>query len=343
MTKTSIKSPSQPLPSQALANLYLQLGRMEEAGIPTQEALILLSQAVGESGKRASMALTYLKRGRPLSEAGQRAGLFVRLDAEIIKVAEASGTLAEIYRQLSQTYEEKARGQQKLKARLVLPLTVAGLGLFINPLPALVAGSISIIGYFMGSVGVLLLLALVIWGLLHLSTWLRYGWLQSFGHLLDKFQMKMPPLRRWYTRRSLRDFMRALGLMLQAGHPLLEALPKAYNVVENAILRQQLQFLSTRLKAGDSFAQAFSQVKDMEPVAIQLVLTGDQAGKLAEMLLHYVKLESEAIDLQNEQLAAWLPRLVYALGAGWIILGVFSTWTHTMLLTVTITILGAFV
>lgn len=343
MTKPSTKSPSQPLPPPALANLYLQLGRMEEAGIPAQVAFTLLSQAEGESGKRASVALSYLNRGRSLAEAGKRAGLFVGLDAEIIKVAEASGTHAEIYRQLSQTYEEEARWQQQLQARLVLPLTISGLGLFINPLPALVAGSITLIGYLMGSVGVLLLLALVIWGLLRLSAWLRYGWLQSFGHLLDKFQMKMPSLRQWYTRRSLRDFMRALGLMLQAGHPLLEALPKAYNVVANAILRQQLQFLSIRLKAGDTFAQAFSQVKDMDPVAIQLVTTGDQAGKLADMLLHYVKLESEAIDLQHEQLAAWLARLVYALGAGWIILGIFSTWTHTMLLTVTIPILGAFV
>lgn len=331
MTKTATKSSSQPLPPQALANLYLQLGRMEEAGIPAQAALSLLSQAGGESGKRASIALIYLNRGRPLAEAGKRAGLFVGLDAEIIKVAEASGTHAEIYRQLSQAYEEEARWRRKIKARLVLPLTVLGLGLFINPLPALVTGSISTIGYLMGSVGVLLLLALVSWGLLRLPTWLRHGWLQPFNHLLDKFQMKMPSLRQWYARRSLRDFMRALGLMLQAGHPLLEALPKAYNVVENSMLRQQLQFLSTRLKAGDTFAQAFSQVEDMEPVAIQLVTTGDQAGKLAEMLLHSVKLESAAIDLQNEQLAAWLPRLIYALSAGWIIWGIFSSWTHTVL------------
>jgi len=37
----------------------------------------------------------------------------------------------------------------------------------------------------------------------------------------------------------MRDFVQSLGLMMQAGLPILEALPKAYQVIENAILRQQ--------------------------------------------------------------------------------------------------------
>jgi hypothetical protein len=49
---------SQPLPAQDLAQLYLQLSRLEAAGIPIEQAMIV--QAQGETGKLAEVALTYL-------------------------------------------------------------------------------------------------------------------------------------------------------------------------------------------------------------------------------------------------------------------------------------------
>jgi len=138
------KSQHKPLPAQELANIYLQLALLEDSGIPTLNAMTMLVKGGGESSRRATMALNYLKRGKPLSEAGVRAGLFVGLDVALVKVAEASGTNAEVFRQMAQFYEEKARQRRQIKSRLFLPVTVLLLAVFIQPVPALILEKITI-------------------------------------------------------------------------------------------------------------------------------------------------------------------------------------------------------
>ncbi len=319
------KSQRKPLPAQDLANLYLQLARLEDSGIPIQRAMTLLVQSSGDTGKRAKVALNFLKRGKTLSEAGTRAGLFIGLDAALVKVAEAGGTNAEVFRQLAQFYEEKARQARQIKSRLFLPVTVLLLAIFIQPVPALVLGKMTAIAYLGATVGLIIQLALLVFVLLHLPRWARHGFLRPFGRLWDKIEINTPYFGRWYVRRSLRDFVRSLGLMLQAGLPIFEALPITYNVVENTILRKRLQKISPRLQKGETLAEAFSQVEGVNPAAVQLVLVGEEAGDLAHMMLHYTKLESENIAMHNKMLAEWIPRIVYALIVAWIAYGIFSS------------------
>ena len=308
------KSPRKSLPFQDLAILYLQLSRLEKSGIPTERAMKLLideGDEGSEISKRARMALNYLKRGKPLSEAGKRAGLFIGLDAALIEVAEESGTYGKVFQQLAQFYEEKARQKRQIKSRLFLPLIILVLALFIQPVPALISGKMTFISYLSATLGIFLQLALFVFILLHLSSWFRHGFLRSFRHLWDKIEINAPYFGYWFMRQNLRNFMQSLGLMLEAGLPILEALPKAFQVVENTQLRQRLQTISTRLHKGDTFAEALSQVAGVGSVARQLISTGEQAGSLADILRHYVKLESEAIALHDDMLATWLPRIIY--------------------------------
>ena len=308
------KLPRKSLPFQDLANLYLQLSRLENSGISTERAMILLideSDKNSEISKRARIALNYLKRGKSLSEAGKRAGLFMGLDVALINVAEESGTNEKVFQQLAQFYEAKARQKRQIKSRLFLPMLILVLGVFIQAVPALILGKITFISYLSATLGILLQLALFVFILLHLSSWFRHGFLRSFRHLWDKIEINAPYFGHWFVRRNLRNFLQSLGLMLEAGLPILEALPKAFQVVENTHLCQRLQTISIRLHKGDTFAEALSQVAEFSTVAHQLISTGEHAGSLDNMLRHYVKLESEAIALHDEMLAAWLPRIIY--------------------------------
>jgi general secretion pathway protein F len=47
--------------------------------------------------------------------------------------------------------------------------------------------------------------------------------------------------------------------------------------------------------------------------ALAFAHTGEQSGTLPEMLTRHAAIETEAIASFYEQLAAWLPRIVYAL------------------------------
>ncbi|MDM8566880.1 type II secretion system F family protein [Candidatus Halobeggiatoa sp. HSG11] len=287
------------LPPQDLANIYSQLARLEKAGMPITNAIELLT--TGEAGKRAELTLKYIKRGKPLSEAGAKSGLLVGLDITLIKVAEASGKNAEIFQQLAQFNADKASQARRIKSRLILPIIMLVLAIFIQPIPDLFLGKTTVGGYFLETVGLIALLA------------------SSFFIL-----SKLTYLNNWQTRRNLLNFIQSLGLMLQAGLPILEALPKAYQVVENTDLRKQLRKISVYLKAGDNFAEAFSKLK-LNKIANQFILTGEHSGNLAEMLLHYSKQESEDIALHDKMITTWIPRFVYAIIAIWIIYGIIGS------------------
>jgi len=326
MTTSLKKSRYKPLSAQASAQLYVQLARLESSGIPIENAMQMLVQAEGETGKRARVALNHLKRGKPLSEAGAKSGLFMGLDAALIEAADAGGIYASVFRQLAQFYEEKARNLRRIKSRLFLPLTVLLLAVFIQPVPTLILGKMTILSYLFETVGLIIQFALIVFVVWRLPYWARHGFLKPFGIslLLDKVAISIPYFGGWVVRRNIQNFLQSLGLMLQAGLPIFEALPKAYEVVENPILRRRLQKIIILLKKGEPFAAALSQVEGVNPAAIQLISTGEHAGSLAEMMLHYVKFESEEISLHNEALADWIPRLVYALIVVWIAYGILS-------------------
>ena len=54
------------------------------------------------------------------------------------------------------------------------------------------------------------------------------------------------------------------------------------------------------------------------------VLTGEQAGRLPEMLFRHVDAETAALALAWQQIVTWLPRLFYVLLLMWIGYGMIS-------------------
>ncbi len=79
-----------------LADLYIQLARMEEAGISHVQAFEYLIEAGNSLSARLYKAINYLKSGRPIAESGYRAGIFNELDRELITAGEFSGKLGDI-------------------------------------------------------------------------------------------------------------------------------------------------------------------------------------------------------------------------------------------------------
>jgi general secretion pathway protein F len=59
--------------------------------------------------------------------------------------------------------------------------------------------------------------------------------------------------------------------------------------------------------------------------ALAFAHSGEESGKLPEMLMRHAEMESEAIAHFHEQVAAWVPRIVYSLVAIKIAVGIFSS------------------
>ena len=311
-----------------LADLYIQLARMDEAGIAHAQAFKILIETGHVLTARLYKATNHLKTGQSIAESGYRVGLFSQLDRELISAGELSGKLGDIYLQLARYYGDKARQIKKIKAHLFFPLSILFLALLIQPIPELFVGNITVLEYILTSFGTfayILLLMYIVW---RLPYYLTEGALRFLGlrRFVFTLQLTLPLIAPWVIRRQHKEFFLTLGLMLDAGVPMLEALPKAANTVKNELLAERIRRAAYSIQEGCNLTNALMQIKEFSPTTLQIIAVGEQSGKLATSLLHFAKLEAEAISLQEEMLAQWLPRLIYTVITIWMAYSIISAY-----------------
>jgi general secretion pathway protein F len=306
------------------AQLFSQLAALERAGMPLLQALATL-QLPTQLAPAMVHWQRQLERGRELASAGQLCGLLTPLDASLIRAAQASGCLATLLQSLAERYEHQARQQAALRSRLLMPLVVLLLALFIQPLPALVGGQLTPGGYLWRCLQPLFGLAL----LYGVGRWLwrrNERASEGQGALLGALLARLPLLGDFYQRRNLRDFFATLGLLLDAGLPMLDALPRACATLRSRPLRRALEGLGPRIQAGQSLAQALAPLAFPGKAVVQgLISTGEASGSLPASLQRYARGETERLDSRLEQLALWLPRLFYAAVLLWMAQGMLGS------------------
>ncbi|MEO4047782.1 type II secretion system F family protein [Pseudomonas sp. CAU 1711] len=306
------------LPFAERAQLFAQLAALERAGVPLLSALAGL-QLGPASRARVQRLSRWLEDGRELAGAGCQAGLFTPLEASLIRAAQSAGSPARLFERLADSHARRAAQGAALRARLLLPGGVLLLALLIQPLPALIGGSLGPFAYFWGVLQPLVLLA-ALW-LLGRQLWRR----QQASTRPGAWPGRLPLLGRALRRRNVRDFFESLGLLLEAGVPMFEALPKALATLDDAELRRAFAGLQVRLQAGQTLAQAL-QLLDFpgKTQLAALVCSAEAGGALPATLLSYAARESAALEDFQQQLAVWLPRLIYLLVALWMAYGLLG-------------------
>ncbi len=299
------------------ADLYAQLAQMEMAGLPFAQALSVMSLPP-PAQVRLEVMQQLVKKGGDVAAAGERSGLFTSLEARLIRASLNAGSPANMYRRLADYYTDRAAQLATMKSRMALPAFMFMAALVIQPLPALVGGSLGIGGYLWGVLRPMLLIAAAIYGLRLLAGSEK----KASG---KSFYQSVPIYAPIFVRRNLRDFFESLGLMLEAGVSMLDALPAALDTVEDGDIRRALAKIRVRIEKGAPLAVALSGISYIhDERVIQFTQTGEASGTLPEMLLRHTKLETDIINSFFEQLAAWMPRIIYAAVALWIAYGLLT-------------------
>ena len=305
------------------AGLFAHLGAMERAGVPIDRALASL-----DLGARHEAAVKRLRQmvggGRDLATSGQLSGVFTPLDSGLVRAAQEAGALAHIYEQLAQRYEEQARHMAELRSRLLLPAGVLILALAVKPLPALVGGSLSGAGYLAAVLMPILWLSALLFGARAL--WRR--WQQRRTNQpgpLDDLLLALPVLGSLQRRADVRNFCDSLGLLLEAGMPVLDALPRACSAVSGARLRRDFANLASRVAAGQSLVRAFDGLSfHGKAMLIGVLNTGEATGRPGEALLRFARLQAQQLAASQQMLASWAPRLFYLAVAMWMAYGLLT-------------------
>ena len=302
-------SSRRPLSWRIRAELFSQLAKLEGAGVPFDRSMQLLQLSADGTARLQEMR-HQLALGLAPAAAGERAGVFTRLEARLIHAAFNAGSPAAMYQRLADFCTDRSMQLATLKSRLLLPAAILLASLLLGPLPALVGGSIGLIGYLWLVVRSLALLA----ALFYVVRW----WFSVPPGDKSVARLRALPLYGpMFVRRNLRDFFESLALLLDAGVSMLDALPAALDTVEDAEIRRDLAGIRRNIEHGASFAGALRETTWFggfsDARAIEFVQTGEAGGKLPEMMQRHVALETAEINAFYEQLAAWIPRAVYAL------------------------------
>jgi general secretion pathway protein F len=293
------------------ADLFGQLAAMEDAGLPFASALRLVHLPPRERPRLAGTR-RWIRLG--IADAGLKGGLFTSMEASLLRVATASGSPSRTFHLLSDHYARRAARTKVLKSRMMLPAVMVAIAVLIRPLPNLVVGALTWRGYLLKY----LLPWIAVGGAGYLLGELtqRRQTAQALRKTLGRVLSLVPLLGPIQVRRNIRDFFDSLALLLEAGMPILDALPMASSTIRNPTVSMQLSQIKPRIEAGASFAQAVAELSfPGHAHACALIVTGEASGALPQMLFRYCEAETAAINRFDDLVAEWVPRLAYTSAA----------------------------
>jgi general secretion pathway protein F len=303
-------SRSKPLSYRIRAELFMQLSRLEAAGLPYDRAVATIALPRPATARlKAMQALA--ARGVDAAKAGQQSGLFTPIEARLVRAALNAGSPARTYERLAGYYSQRAMQWSAIKSRLMLPAFMLGLALLVPPLPALITGTLGMAGYVWRVISPVLFIAAVV---------------AVMRLLAMPFYKRIPLYGPIFIRANLRDFFESLALMLEAGLPMLEALPPAIETVSDGDIRRELARVRQRVERRETFAAALEDVSYLRGSrAIAFAHTGEESGTLPEMLMRHAEIETETVVEFYKQVAVWVPRIIYLLVAIKIALGILGS------------------
>jgi general secretion pathway protein F len=312
------------LPFRIRADLFAQLAALEHAGLPVDRAYASLNPPAAARARWQRMGL--LLRGRAtIAAAGVRSGLFTELEGALIRAATAAGSPAFIYRRLADYYAQRAKQANAVRARLSLPVFLFVASLFVQPVPALFRHELSVGAYLLHSAGSLAALLFALALVKSLPDRLRHAPRTPMRTRLETLSLKLPLFGDMHLRRNVRDFTESLSLLVEAGMPVLEALPIAIGTMQNGVVRTAFAPVRRTVERGATLTGALENVELINSEGIALIHTGESSGTLPAMLMRYAQAETDAVNRFEQELATWAPRLVYAAMAAWMAYGILSS------------------
>lgn len=279
-----------------------QLVVLLRSGVPLLRALELLTDQF--KGRLRLMLITIkdgVKEGQSFAEnLSKFPKVFDTIYVQLVRAGEASGNLEKVLDRLVDYMVKREELIKKVKGALRTPLiqlgvvllVVIGLLVFVVPqlaemvesmggkLPATTAFMMSIstfvTSYYLFILGFLISIVAI---------FLYWRSTAQGARILDTIKLKLPIIGYFSRMGAIVQFCRTLGMLLAGGVNLAQALDIVVSIVDNRILADTLRQAREKIIKEGRIADYLQQTGIFPPIAIYLIKTGEETGKLDEMLL----------------------------------------------------------
>lgn len=309
-----------------------QLAVLLKSGIPLLQAVELLIDQM--SGNLRQILITVkddLKEGSSFADALKKyPKAFDNIYIQLVRAGEASGKLEVILERLTGFLERKEEMRSRISSALSYPLiqlavaalVVGVMLIWVVPnmiesfaesgqkLPGATKLLISISDFLTGHYLVLLLITITLF-----FGYKYWSATASGKRALDTVKLRIPIIRYFSRTGAVVQFSQTLGMLIESGVNLSEALDIVVQITSNSILKDALNAARDKIIKQGKIAQYLSETKLFPPIAIYLIKTGEQSGQLDFMLLTVAQNYEEDLKEAADGLASKISPILLLLMA----------------------------
>lgn len=258
------------------------------------------------------------------------------LPISMVALGEKTGNLAESLSMLVKSLEELRDNKAKFKKALRYPMFVAIAmtiafvvlcmvvipqfkGIFAElgadlPLPTRI-----LIGMeeLMSNYG-----AFIVVGFVAFIIFLKNRYKKSilFKSKFDQYILKVKLFGRIVFLSNINQYVTTLSLLLKAGISLEEGLMSSSSLLDNESMKNKLNGVDNSIKIGVTLADALTDTGYFDPMAIQMVNTGEQSGELDKMLASVAEYYKMQYDHILDNLSSYIEPIMTFFIAGLVLL-----------------------
>ncbi len=318
--------------SAQVLRLTSELSVLLHAGLPLDRALKIQIDTA-EPGALKLMAediLKTIKSGRAFTVAlDQYPGVFSSFYVSMVRSGEASGNLAGVLSELSVYLERSKAVRSTVVSALVYPAILAVVAtLSVAIMLGFVVPEFESIFDEMGDgLPMLTQFIIVLGDVVSAWWWLMLGGIIAVSHFakrwvstpegraaVDSKLLNLPIAGPLLRKFEISRFARTMGTLLSNGVAILKAVDIARGTVSNALIKEHLAGLEPAVKRGERLSKAM-QPDIFSPMAIQMVLVGEESGRLDTMLIELAQVyEAEVESDVKRALTLLEPALILGMG-----------------------------
>lgn len=242
-----------------------------------------------------------LKEGKSLAD-GLEAypKTFSKIYTQLVRAGEATGKLENILERLVEYLERDEAIRKRLKSAMTGPLVQLGfvglivIGMMTTVVPnlmdmlqdmgketpfmtqLLLDGSDLLLNHYMK----------LLFGLLVVAGLFEYWRSSDSGRkTLDQIKLKIPVIKHFSRIGAVVQFCNTLGMLLESGVFLADALDLVCKIIDNKILVEKLRAAQEKIVKQGKITEFLKETGIFPSMATYLINTGEQSGNLDSMLL----------------------------------------------------------
>ena len=119
---------------------------------------------------------------------------------------------------------------------------------------------------------------------------------QPAKNVLDKLLLKVPLLNNLLLYSNYSNFLSVLSVSYDAGIPIVDCLHLGVITLTNSVLRTKMSGAIVKVQQGMQVSQAFKSTKVVPKMLLFMISTGEQSGRLGDMLEKGVNFLDKTLD-----------------------------------------------